>query len=792
MPLSPIIGVSVTGTDQGGYGRVNFSGSSVTGSQNGDTYTIRLRDFNTPYQIGAQDLAGMDNRTSSVLSFVDATRVFTIAPVSSSFTFWTNNVLYTKTGSQTVTIPTTVQQNFIFFDSSGTLTQSAIPWEITSSLIAPVSTVYWDGNSGSYSDERHSAARDRELHKYLHNTRGAAYDTGLAGTFGNTSFSVAPGVIYDEDIRLNLTASYTSCRLWFRKAAGSEMTFRNNVTSSFAINTTGTQLQYDNAGVLTNVAGTNNYVINWVYATDDILYPIAVVVGTAEHANLTDARNAAQPAFPNLATREWKLIYSVIYQAAGGPKTPTFVESADYRAVGGAAGGVVNSLPATNVSFINTGTGITGTNVQTALVQLANSTGSGGVPGGSNTHVQFNDSGSFGGSSGLTFNKNTGVLSAQTASFSMMSASNAFISSTIYTDDTIDVKAPSGSNSAIIQFPSIRQYNSTGSFTNNTSGLAIYERFGADCANFLLIGSTVETGEPGKLGSMNGTFTYGEQYVTTNTGYRLRVLSAISGVTAGDIEFQLHAGPGQATEIISASGTEFRQHVTVTGTITAGINGGPSFITLDPAYNGSYARISADSNIILDTTSNTVEIGPRIPNASGSIGDYQSLRFRNNSGDGGGTYSFIELNSITANSGGGGALGVSDGNVEMIRVSAGTPLEYASDGVRNRISFGPFYNDQFGTSIDTSGTAWLGTWVNVPVGGDLADKFIFEITNSSGAFEFNHSGTTSFSATTSSLKSNVDIEITGSSANGLILSSPNGTRWRLTINNSGSVVATSL
>jgi hypothetical protein len=38
----------------------------------------------------------------------------------------------------------------------------------------------------------------------------------------------------------------------------------------------------------------------------------------------------------------------------------------------------------------------------------------GGAPGGSNTQVQFNDSGTFGGSAALTFNKTTGTLTGTT------------------------------------------------------------------------------------------------------------------------------------------------------------------------------------------------------------------------------------------------------------------------------------------------------------------------------------------------------------------------------------------
>lgn len=66
---------------------------------------------------------------------------------------------------------------------------------------------------------------------------------------------------------------------------------------------------------------------------------------------------------------------------------------------------------ATAINFTGNGVSVS-TSESTAVVNIVSSGGGGSnvTPGGSNTQVQFNDGGSFGGSSAFTFNKNTGTL----------------------------------------------------------------------------------------------------------------------------------------------------------------------------------------------------------------------------------------------------------------------------------------------------------------------------------------------------------------------------------------------
>jgi hypothetical protein len=162
----------------------------------------------------------------------------------------------------------------------------------------------------------------------------ARWVSGFAGTFGNTSFSIAIGTVADEDIQASSGGTKTACRLWYRNTGAASMTFESNVAYPWKNNS---GPQYDNAGTLAAV-GTNKFFNSWVYATTDIDYPIYIVVGQTQHNTVALARNEAQPTI-QLTTAEWKLLYRATYQESGG--SAIYIEAADYRQIstGPATGG---------------------------------------------------------------------------------------------------------------------------------------------------------------------------------------------------------------------------------------------------------------------------------------------------------------------------------------------------------------------------------------------------------------------------------------------------------------------
>jgi hypothetical protein len=289
------------------------------------------------YAHGFDIIDSTARNAQSTLAFDPATGTFTIAPVSGTFRIWKNGVAY-NLGSKSVVIPntagtpTTPGLYYISFDASNNLVAGTGSWSIyTGSLVATI--YYLSPTLYAINDERHNATRNRAWHLWAHTTIGTRYESGLVGTFTNTTLSLTSGILHDEDIRFDTASTRTNCRLW--RYDGTRMVF-TEVTTPYLVNA-GT-LQYDLNGVATNLTN-NNYVINDVYGTTDPLRPIYIRVGTTQYTtsgNATAALGTTSP-WPGLALAELKLLYQVIYRNQGG--TPTFIQARDYRVATSVPGG---------------------------------------------------------------------------------------------------------------------------------------------------------------------------------------------------------------------------------------------------------------------------------------------------------------------------------------------------------------------------------------------------------------------------------------------------------------------
>lgn len=312
----------------------------------------------TALQTGAESMHGVS--TPGSLSWSDATRTLTVTGLS--YYFLGTPVTNVSTSVQ---ITNTAGQWFISFDSSsGLLSATQSSWNIFNQV--PVATVWWNGSAGAVISERHSHLRSLPFHAWAHNSVGTRYGSGLDMTAPalNTpsTISFTSGTIWDEDLQATIGAA-TSCRLWTETAAGA-WTWENSTTLY------GIAMSYVDTPSYTLTAYTAaQYGVMWVYATPDIRVPIYVFRESRldPYATLALARASTPPSLSGVGlTPELKLLYRVIFRG-----DETFTESSDYRNSSVLPAGGTASTTAASVTFAPV-TGITATNVQSAIESLIN------------------------------------------------------------------------------------------------------------------------------------------------------------------------------------------------------------------------------------------------------------------------------------------------------------------------------------------------------------------------------------------------------------------------------------
>lgn len=257
----------------------------------------------------AKDVIGFPTRTTSTLSFNDATRTLTLTPVGTLYVYkW--NVKYTITTARTLVIANTTGGRYIKYNPASDALEEISGNPIFSDDIL-VAYVYWDAVSGwapIFADERHSTARDTQWHKTQHTDIGAVWRSG--GTLSytlNSDTAVNLGVstplaLIDEDLEHNIvdgtgsgdyvqvlaTNAQLPC-LYLNGTGYKEVAFS---TIPWIRNGNGAQYNPIVAGVgsLADVP-LNSYFAYWVVATNDIRSPVKVILGrnTYSNSNLAEA-----------------------------------------------------------------------------------------------------------------------------------------------------------------------------------------------------------------------------------------------------------------------------------------------------------------------------------------------------------------------------------------------------------------------------------------------------------------------------------------------------------------------
>lgn len=269
------------------------------------------------------DPTGFPNRDDTSLSFVDNTRTFTIT--GTNFKIWINGVEYTK-NTENIVIANSTGMHWVYYDSSGTLaTSTAFPgWHN-----ATIASIYYNTaiTAGLVGEERHGLTMDNATHDYLHDTVGTRYDSGLAGSFTDTTFSISSGNIHDEDIHFEI-GTQTTCRVLYKDGSAE---FKWTAGQAEYYYESGGNIYYNNGNTLTAM-DSNKYVAYWIFASNNDDFPVIALMGQSQDNTLAAARNNNRYESLELGTLpfgEFKLLYRVILR---NDVTP-YEETQDLRSV---------------------------------------------------------------------------------------------------------------------------------------------------------------------------------------------------------------------------------------------------------------------------------------------------------------------------------------------------------------------------------------------------------------------------------------------------------------------------
>jgi hypothetical protein len=300
--------------------------------------------------VATSEPTGFPNRTDTTIAFNGSTRVFTLAPVASSFDVFLAGVKRTFTSALTVTLSNTDGLWYVYVDSTtGALvaTQTFSTTLITTHAF--VSVLYFDATNATaifLGEERHGLVMDSATHAYQHTTRGAAYASGLAlsnmivdgsgASDTHAQLSVDDGIFYDEDIRHSIVDGspqdiapiaavpvfYRSgVTAWRRKSADAFPFIRSGTAGFTGAN--GFCPYNDGTGgnwTLVEVTA-NKFFLVHLFATNDVSTPIVAVQGIAQYDTQGAARAGATTEINTLTGLPFPEIValgSVVVQVASG------------------------------------------------------------------------------------------------------------------------------------------------------------------------------------------------------------------------------------------------------------------------------------------------------------------------------------------------------------------------------------------------------------------------------------------------------------------------------------------
>ena len=264
--------------------------------------------------IQSGDVTGFVDRTSSTLSFVDATRVLSLSPTGANFTIYYKGKAVVISSAQTVTLANSSGSHWIVWDyTQSRLVDIGATPNLKDNLL--VAYIYWDSTSTYapiFADERHSVSRDLNWHYYQHTTNGAIWKSGGDATYTvNNTNTVgialsSPIVLADEDLEhsvvnteLPIGAYEQTLTSNINSLASLPILYLNGTvykqlaTSSIPWYPSSTRAYYNavvsNSGSLVTASTDDTYVIYWIVVTNDTRAPVKLIMGRNAWATIGEA-----------------------------------------------------------------------------------------------------------------------------------------------------------------------------------------------------------------------------------------------------------------------------------------------------------------------------------------------------------------------------------------------------------------------------------------------------------------------------------------------------------------------
>lgn len=342
-----------------------FDGDAVTDTVKFYAPGLLKTSVFNDYNLVQKEPTGFPNRTDSVTSFSNATRIFTIQPAVTSFDFYVRGNKYIKTTAQTTTIPALSGNHYIYFDINGNLQNTQTADQTLFSDNALVGIIYWNTDTSTqtyYGEERHGLVMDGATHGYLHTVFGARYlsGLGLSGfTIGsgsanaNAQFVSDSGSLRDEDILLT-PASQSQIPILYRQGTQ----WRKKTADAYPVIYSGTagytgangRLPYNllSGGTwsLSEVPN-NDFVLVHFFGTNDVNNPVVGIQGISTYTSISNARTGANTEISTLTGlpfAEFVPIGTVIFETANSytnapqarvRQTDTGANYVDFRGLSG-------------------------------------------------------------------------------------------------------------------------------------------------------------------------------------------------------------------------------------------------------------------------------------------------------------------------------------------------------------------------------------------------------------------------------------------------------------------------